>query len=265
MGGRGSKSKSTPPTNPMWQSATYMARQAVRQAQQQNPQQQPTNLQTGNATQTAAQATATLATIMNMTDDQLAAAIKASKNVSMPNFLNDRPDVTQQFVYQVGLNGLPQVLDSTQFQQYMQANGIPRSQILSRSVRPTTTNYGLPITVQQIFNTFKYSSLNYIGGKVGGMVYGAGTYFDMNGGGNTSYGTGTMHAILNPATARVISDTALYNKYRSFAASHPKTVAALGPITNKNQSIYALAMGYNVISAGTYHNVIDRSAVIVED
>ena len=182
MGGRGSKSTATPPTNPLWQSATYMAQQAVQQAQQQNPQQQPAQLQTGNDTQTPAQATATLAMIANMTDDQLAAAILASKNVDMPNFLNDKPDATQKFVYQVGLNGLPTVLDANAFQQFMKDNNIPQKNILARSVNPSQTKYGLPITTAQMINSFKTSEYNYIGGKHGGQAYGGGTYFDKTGG-----------------------------------------------------------------------------------
>ena len=266
MGGRGSKSRATPAATPLWQSATHAAQQAVTQAQQTNPQQQPANLQTGSDTQTTAQATATLATIANMTDDQLAAAIIASRNVDMPNFLNDRPDVTQRFVYQVGLNGLPTVMDATQFRQFMQQNNIPNSEMLSRSLNPAQTKYGLPITTQQMMNSFKYSELNYIGGKRGGQAYGAGTYFDMNGGRNTGYGRDTMNAILNPATARVIDYATLHSRAIRFAQSHPKTARAIGGFgSNNNEAVYALMLGYNVIRGGSYHNVIDRSAVIVRD
>ena len=260
MGGRGSKSGLTvtiaasggsPPIQPILQ----------QQPQPPDPQQ----LQPGSDLQTQGQASATLASIAAMTDDQLAAAVIASRNVDMPNFLNDVPDPTQKFVYQVGLNGAPTVLDQQQFDQFLKQNNIPRSQIMSRSVSGNG-----PYSAQQIINTFKYSELNYIGGKHGGQASGAGSYFDMNGGRNTSYGNTTMQAVYNPATARVIDYHVLQRQAASFARSHPKFARAVGGFTagrQGNASIYALAMGYNAISGGpvssTYQNIIDRSAVVV--
>ena len=272
MGGRGSRSTSTPPSNPLWQSATYVAQQAVRQAAQQNPQQQPANLQPGNSTQTLGQATATLATVMNMSDDQLAAAIRASRSVDMPNFINDRPDATQKFVYQVGLNGLPTLLDRNAFQQWMQQNGVKQSDLLARSVRDGQYAVnGMRMPAKLILDLIKRSSLSYIGGKIGNNASGSGTYLDKNGGVNTGYGSGaTMVAALNPATARPVHWRALGRMASTtFARSHPKTAAMLGSFDKNNASIYALAMGYNVITGGpvssTYHNVIDRSALVIRD
>lgn len=259
MGGRGSKSGLVAnPGQPIPQQPQLV--------QQQPPQPQPQQLSPSDALQTAAQATATLAQIAAMTDDQLAQAVIDSRAVDMPNFLNDVPDQTQKFVYQVGLNGAPQVMDQQQFTQFMQQNNIPNSQIMARSIKPN-----FPLTAQQIADTFKYSELNYVGGKHGGQVSGAGTYFDMNGGHNTGYGNGaTIKAIYNPATARVISYSALQRQAANFARTHPKFVNAVGSFSygkGGNASIYALAMGYNAISGGpvssTYQNIIDRSAVIV--
>lgn len=253
MGGRGSKSgfsigfsfipAPNPPANP-----------------------QPEDLAPSNELQTATQATATLAQIAAMSDDQLAQAVVSSRTVDMPNFLNDVPDQTQKFVYQVGLNGAPTVLDQQQFDRFLRQNNIPRSQIMARSV-----NGNGPYNAQQIANIFKYSELNYIGGKHGGQASGAGTYFDMNGGGSTGYGYGaTMTAVYNPQTARVIDFYSLRSRAAAFARSHPKFAAAVGSFSsgqNGNASIYALAMGYNAISGGpvssTYQNIIDRSALIV--
>lgn len=264
MGGRGSKSGllRAPRLN------IPQAQQPQQPPQMQPPQQpqlQP-DLTPGSDLQTATQATATLAQIASMTDDQLAQAYRDSRNVDMPNFLNDTPDQTQKFVYQVGLNGAPTVMDQQQFNQFMQQNNISRSEIMARSV-----NKNGPYTAQHIADMFKYSELTYIGGKQGGQVSGAGTYFDMNGGGNTGYGNGTtIQAVLNPATARVISYNALQTRAQAFARSHPKFAAAAGSFSygrGGNASIYALAMGYNVIAGGpvssTYRNVIDRSAVVV--
>ena len=257
MGGRGSKSGLVAnPGQPIPQQPQLV---------QQQPQPQP-DLTPSDVLQTAAQATATLAQVAAMTDDQLAQAVIDSRTVDMPNFLNDIPDQTQRFVYQVGLNGAPQVMDQQQFTQFMQQNNIPNSQIMARSV-----DANFPLTAQQIADTFKYSELNYVGGKKGGQMSGAGTYFDMNGGRGTGYGSGALiKAIYNPATARVIDYHALKQQAATFARTHPKFARAVGSFTNGkngNASIYALAMGYNAISGGpvshSYQNIIDRSSVIV--
>lgn len=255
MGGRGG-------------SSTIMSRlQAIiNQTSSVPPPTPPQNLTPGTDLQTNAQANATLATIASMTDDQLAQAVIDSRKVDMPNFLNDVPDQTQKFVYQVGLNGAPTVLDQQQFDQFMKQNNISKREIMSRSV-----NSNGPYTAQHISDMFKYSELTYIGGKQGGQASGAGTYFDMNGGGSTGYGTGaTLTAVYNPATAKVIDYNVLRRKAMSFASSHPKFARAVGGFTagrNGNASIYALAMGYNAISGGpvssSYQNIIDRSAVVV--
>ena len=261
MGGRGSGSRLTPST------PTPMQRIPQPPAPQQPPVPPvPPTPQPGSDLQDAGQASATLAQIASMTDDQLAQAVIDSRSVDMPNFLNDVPDQTQKFVYQVGLNGAPTVLDQQSFNQFMRQNGISQNQVMSRSVDSNG-----PYSAQQIANTFKYSELNYIGGKHGGQASGAGAYFDMNGGGNTGYGLGeTITAVYNPQTARVIDFHVLQRRASSFASSHPKFARAVGSFTaghNGNASIYALAMGYNAISSGpvsrTYQNIIDRSAVVV--
>lgn len=267
MGGRSAKSGITPT---MQATATVQAAPQSAPAQVQPPQmpQQPQPIQPGNNLQAPLQASATLAQIAAMTDDQLAQAVIDSRNVDMPNFLNDRPDATQKFVYQVGLNGAPTVMDQASFNQFMKQNNIPQSQVMSRSVDDNG-----PYKAPHIANIFRYSELNYIGGKFGGKASGAGTYFDMNGGGNTGYGHGaTITGVLNPATARVIDYHKLVSQAAQFAKTHPKFARAVGSIrngSNSNVSIYALAMGYNVISGGpvskTYHNVIDRAAVVVLD
>ena len=214
-----------------------------------------------------------LTALSQMPDDQLAQLVNASKNVIMPNHLTDKDDPTQKFVYQAGLNEMPQVLDAAAFNQFLAANNIPQRQLLARSVNPitfqamgTTFNY----TAQQVADMMMYSRYNYIGGKVGGQKIGAGTYFDQNGGMSTGYGAHTVVAALNPATARVISMSQLRTEAQKFAATHPKFSRAVGGYvdssrkwTGNNMSIWALAMGYNVITDGFgYHNVIDRSALV---
>jgi hypothetical protein len=228
----------------------------------QTPNNQNTPLQPGAVT-----------ALSQMTDDQLAQLVNDSKNAIMPNHLSDVDDQTQRFVYQAGLNALPTVLDAADFNQFLTDNNIPQSQIIARSVNPISFNaMGVKFnyTAQNVADMMMYSKFNYVGGKVGGQRLGAGTYFDQNGGTNTGYGQLTVAAVLNPATARIISGPQLGVKAAAFMKTHPKFVAAVGPYTtgsqkwtNNNMSIYALAMGYNVIGgSGDYYNVIDRSALV---
>ena len=215
--------------------------------------------------------------LVAMDDAQMAAVVNAAKGVQMPNFLNDVHDRTQEFVFQIGLNELPQVLDSTQFAQFLTDNGLSQRNIMSRSVNSTTytNNDGTRVSLSgdQVNEIIRSSRLNYIGGKHGGNAYGSGTYFAANGGNNTGYGGTTMNAVLNPKTARIVNDSALSSMVSMWANSHPKTAAAIGRFTNATQSIYALCMGYNVIvsgqtnprriGGGDYVNVIDRSAMVI--
>ena len=209
--------------------------------------------------------------LSQMTDDELESLVNASKNVIMPNHLADVDDVTQKFVYQAGLNAQPQVLDAAEFQQFMKDNGISQNEILARSVNPITVTVPggvqLRYTAQNITDMMMYSKFNYIGGKHGGQAYGAGTYFAQTGGGNTGYGGYTVNAVLNPATTRMISLHQLQSRARTFAQTHPKFSRAIGGYRHDNVSVWALVMGYNVISDGStgrgaYRNVIDRSALV---
>lgn len=252
MGGRGSKSRIQ----------RHMPQPQPPQ-QQQPPQQTPIN-------QTPVVNDA-MSVLNSMSDDQLAQLMKQSKNVDMPNHLNDVVDVTQKFVYKAGFNEMPQVLDDAAFDQYLKDNNIPRSDILSRSVNGanyTVNGVSMRLTPQQVTDMMKYSQLNYVGGKHGGQVYGGGTYFDKNGGHNTGYGGGaTAIAVLNPATAKIIDKVTLKSQIPAFIQSHPKFAAQVGHGTSNDVlSIYALAMGYNVITDSrtnpSYHNVIDRKALV---
>lgn len=218
-----------------------------------------------------------LKNISGMSDDELAALVIASRSAQMPNFLADRPSATQKFVFQAGLNEKPMVLDSQAFNQYLQDNHIPQGQILSRSVNGANyinqDGYTVKYTPQQVQDILKYSRLNYIGGKHGGQNYGAGAYFAMTGGSSTGYGSNTANAVLNPKTAKIIDKYSLGNQVSAFTKTHPKTARAIGAYNSSTMSIYALAMGYNVIAensrknsnSGDYYNIIDRSALVYRE
>lgn len=259
MGGRGSGSKLAPSVKmPQPQQPQQQLNQ---QAQQQPPTDQNTPVMPSAVTN-----------LTQMTDAQLAQLANDAKNADMPNFLADVSDQTQKFVFTAGINEKPVVLDDADFAQYLSDNGISQRDILSRSVDPVTytNNDGttVKLSADDVIDLMKYSRLNYIGGKVNGQRFGAGTYFDQTGGTRTGYGGTTAVAALNPNTAKVITDTQLMTKARAFARSHPQFARAVGSYDtsfyNNNMSIYALAMGYNVIkdSLSGYHNVIDRSALV---
>lgn len=210
-----------------------------------------------------------LTALSQLDDDQLATLFQQSKTVDMPNHLNDVPDMTQKFAFAAGLNEKPAVLDDAAFDQFLMDSGISHNDILSRSVDAITVNVsGIPFrySANDLTDMMKYSKLNYIGGKHGGIAYGAGTYFAKNGGANTGYGSGaTALAVLNPQTARVIDLTSLYSQAKTWSTVHPKFAAQVGNVSNRTASVYALAMGYNVITDSAnnpdYHNIIDRKAL----
>lgn len=239
--------------------------------QQQPPQpQQPPIAQAPTPTNTPVQPDA-LSALTKMSDDQLTGLLRQAKAAQIPNHLNDAPDITQKFAFVAGVNEKPTVLDDASFDQYLKDNSIPRRNILACSVNPITVKAGsvtFTYTAKDVTDMLKYSSLNYIGGKHGGQVYGAGTYFDKTGGRSTGYGNGTTSAtaiaVLNPQTAHPISLNTLRSRIPTFQRSHPKFAQALGRADSDNYSIYAMAMGYNVITSDVngYHNIIDRKALV---
>lgn len=217
----------------------------------------------------------------NMSDSEMAQLVRDAKRAILPNHMSDKKDLTQQVVFQLGLNDKPQVLDRKSFDDFIRDNNIDKNEVLTRTINPSQyinqmgTNINL--SADQIANMLKYSRFNYIGGKYYGQSYGAGTYFAANGynaiGKDTGYGRGlnqtSISAVLNPNTAKVISLSQLRSLARSFENSHPQFTRAVGGYSSSNASIYALAMGYNVIadrssgnSGGDYVNVIDRRAIV---
>ena len=75
-----------------------------------------------------------LTNISKMTDDELAALVIASKSAMMPNFLADKDDPTQKFVFQAGLNEKPIVLDQQEFDKFKKDNNMPDGHVIARSV-----------------------------------------------------------------------------------------------------------------------------------
>ena len=91
----------------------------------------------------------------------------------------------------------------------------------------------------------------------------------MNGGRNTGYGGSSaskIKAALNPSKARVGSQSQIQSKYSAWSRTHQQSAQAINNLrSGDRQTMMALVTGYNVIKDpwGSYHNVIDRSAVTI--
>lgn len=291
MGGRGSSSSSsqqwsrTPSPRQVRQvQAQTQAAGGGNQAQQQmqQPQQAPQAQQPQFPTNTpVAPNPVDYHQLKGMPDVDVANIVLDSVGVDMPNHLSDRRDSTQEFVYSIGMNSTPTVLDAQQFAQYVKANNIPSNTILGRvsggGTFTTTSGTQRKLTADQVVQMWASDPYTYISGKHGGQVYGAGQYFDMNGGRHTGYGGSNLtRAVLNPKTAKPIGYAQLSREWSSYSKTHPKTAKAVSMLKNGNtDSVKALILGYNVITSsssgsgksfnqrGEYHNVIDRSAVVI--
>lgn len=250
---------------------------AAQQQAQQQVQQQAVQNQVPNSTNTPV-SNDPIKKLQGMTDAQLAAFYQQSQQAVLPNHLSDADDKTQKFVFTLGMNAKPMVLDQKDFNKFMSDNGIPKAQMLARDIRggilKTSSGNSTTLTSDDVADMLKYSRMNYIGGKHGGQRFGAGTYFDMNGGVSTGYGgyssnSTTVVGVLNPKTAKIVTSSRLAKEAAAFDRSHPQFAKATGgydsSFYNNNMSIYATVLGYNVIkdSIGSYHNVIDRSALVL--
>ena len=276
MGGRGTSSGSKPrwvgQLGAAWKQQQTQQPQNQASAQQAPPAPTPVN--------PAAPMPTTQQQLAQMNDAQVTQILKAANRIDMPNHLTDRDDPTQKLIYTIGLNTPPQTMNAKDFSKFMRDNNISSSEIMSREVGGgqyrTTSGAMRHLTPQQVAQMWISDPYNYIGGKHGGQALGAGAYFDMNGGRSTGYSPGGVRitAILNPNTARVIDASTLRAKAIQWAQTHPQADKMIRRMANgskstfgrKELSLYATVLGYNVIKGGGsrgYHNVIDRSAVIV--
>ena len=212
-------------------------------------------------------------------DRAMARAIYESENAQLPIFLMDRPSATQNLVFSQDFNEMPLVLSNYDFNQYLIDHGIPKSQVMFRSTNNASffvsgQNVQFNLTPEQTLDMLRYSPYSYVGGKHGGMAYGAGNYFSMAAHGNTGYGGATTKVVLSP-TASIISDNRLYSGMSLFDAKMPLTASEIKRAANRpgmktsgeTMSLYALAQGFNVITDSTtnpdYHNIILRSAMVM--
>lgn len=191
---------------------------------------------------------------MQMSDDEKASAIITSVGTKgditrLPTPLQKGGESrVQKVVHDLGLHDKPTVLDTKAFNKFMKDNNLGMKDLMTRSADNQNT-----------FKAFMTSAYNYIAGRKGGSVYGEGTYFDHSNGHNTNYGRWSMNAVLNPQTAKVVKYDDLWKIRQNFSPALQKAVGS-------QESLIALAAGYNVIEVSNGYTVIlDRSAVVTED
>lgn len=275
---------SSPVPQPVVTSQPKVQPQPVQQPQQpQQPQQQQNQVPPQPTTpQISVNDLTALQQFANLDDRAMARAVLNSNNVDLPIILNDLPSATQNLVYSMGMNEKPMaVLSNWDFNNYLTANAIPKAQVMFRSSDGATiydpvNKFNFTLTPDQVLQNIQYGDLTYIGGKKGGMLYGAGTYFDMDATGRSIYGSRTIKAVLSPKASSVLrSDVKGGTLERTFASKYPLTYAEMQRSASRFNaqgsskemiSLVALGTGHNVVresNVGGYVNVILRDALIL--
>ena len=206
----------------------------------------------------------TIAEIQAMSESEFDSYLKQAQSLDLDGFL---PNVdTQRTIFAMGLNGTPNVVDTKTF------NSI-KGETLYRTVNWAGGN-GVKISAPQILDQMAKSSVN----RIGSGVYGDGHYFADSQRGSNAYGNTRGNAMATSfvrmklnSNAKIISHTALDRMYRNDNSASARRikkmsgVAGYGGGSSNGISIYALRKGYNVIDAGSYKVVIDRSAMTLEN
>lgn len=207
----------------------------------------------------------TVAEIQSMTDTEFEKYANSIKGIDMPVHF-DSAD-TQKFIYAMGLNGKPEVVDQTTFSKM---SGTTMYRTVNEFYDKSTDVY---MSAPQIHNQLMKSAYN----RIGAGTYGDGFYFADNFRGSASYGntkgnvqkTAIISMKLNK-NAKVIDYSTLNRMLSKESASVRNAIGGLKDMYDQRKggdgaiSIYALRKGYNVIHNGSsYYNVIDRSAMTI--
>lgn len=203
---------------------------------------------------------------MALTDDEKADAITKAINQGLPAHLNDQSDF-QKFLYNTngGINDKPDVVDDSTLDKM---TGTELFRNVNGNYNPSKD---IGYTADQMAKQVQGGRYTYVSSGLT-AVYGSGIYFadDYNSSGR--YGnkrgdvksTAVMRAKLN-GNAKIIT----YSNAKSGVSSEIKNNTKLGKALTKcdsesRPSIYAMAKGFNVISAnnGTgYYNILNRNAI----
>ena len=202
----------------------------------------------------------TLADVQQMGDKELHDILLAITKQDLPDYL--MPNNQQRFVYALGLNQKPIVEDDATFA----LNSKGKEVIYNAQSQANLSGYTL--TGDDIHDCIKYGddTLQQNG------IHGNGLYFTPSQSASSTYGNRMSAARLNPATAKIITESQLKREYDSWIQSRPQTRKALGYMARNGNgygdntySQFAMLRGYNVIQStqhGTTYTVLDRSALI---
>lgn len=202
----------------------------------------------------------TLSDVQQMNDQELHDILLAITKQDLPDYL--MPNNQQRFTYALGLNQKPVVEDDATFA----LNSKGKEVIYNAQSQANLRGYTL--TGDDIHDFIKYGddTLQQNG------IHGNGLYFTPSQSASSSYGNRMSAARLNPATAKIISESQLKREYDSWIQSRPQTRKALGYMARNGNgygdntySQFAMLRGYNVIQStqhGTTYTVLDRSALI---
>lgn len=250
MGGRGSSSGAS--------RSRVMPYMAQPQQQPQQPPQPQVNdddnvIRTGMYSQ-----------FVNATPDQQADIIEKMIRQQVPDFLAD--NAFQKLMFGIGRNDKPRIVTDKQLDSmsgpslYRTVNGV------------RDTKKGITYPANQIAQQVQAGSVTRVS-DTGGSAYGRGIYFADHYYDSKAYGnvtgdvkkTAVMRAKLDPK-AKTISYSQASNGVRNEINSNSKLGQALKKCDSKSQeSIYALAKGYHVITNRSYYNVISRAGLVMSD
>ena len=202
-------------------------------------------------------------TFMAMTDDQKADVISTAVQQGVPAHLAQNS--FQKFIYNSGLNDKPDIVSDATLDSM---NGTEMWRTVN-SVYDSKND--ISYNADQIARQVQAGRVTRVSDN-GGSLYGRGIYFADNRSGSAAYGnsrgnvkkTAVVRCKLNN-NAKVIN----YSQASSGANSEMRKGTKLGKVLSKcdhesRASIYAMAKGYNVISAGNYsgyYNVLNRNAI----
>ena len=196
-----------------------------------------------------------------MTDDQKADVINTALRTGIPMFLDDSG--LQRFAYFTGMSDKPTVVSDAKLDS-ISGKEIYRTVYDGYNSR-TDIGYTGNDVVKQIRNgDFTMYS------DSGGSAHGKGIYFASDYRDSALYGMGQRNPIITRAkitSNKVITENKLNSDFNSAVRRGDKLATACNSADYSSaRNLYALAKGYDVVSASNgYHMVLNRRALTMSD
>lgn len=202
----------------------------------------------------------------NAGDSEAIAALAEWRQERMDADNRSNDTDVQRFLHNIGWSdNVPEVMDEQQYQAALRAAGNPDQ--LYHADKPAGGATAQQFA-EQYFGQGRDANGNLYRHYASNGYYGGGTYFADDATDSASYGTNQFRGFLNNK-AKVIDSWTLQNDYTTYAASHPAFARMMNRVKvgyggdGEKLSIFAAMRGYNVIKAGSYYVVLDRSATTV--